>query len=151
MLLHNEELSKSHYSHPQAFHLATSDQPLWSHQPLLRQRSFQRVAHRFLGMRNDWMQIKTKPFDFSKTHFHETYFDCVWNFVQMENKLFWLEMSWPNTILQEFWNGNVVLIKQKWSALKWAVFKVNCEPFHKCEFFVSTILLLSMLNSKMKK
>ena len=81
-VLPNEELSyHSHHSHPQAFLLSPSDQPLWRHHPLLHYGSFERVADRFLGMKNNCMQIKMKQFDFWKTHFHATYFNCVWTFV----------------------------------------------------------------------
>ena len=77
-VLHDEELYiHPNHSHPQAFLLSTTDQPLWRHQHPLHQWSCQRVANRFLGMKNDCMQIKTKQFDFCKTHFHETYFNCV--------------------------------------------------------------------------
>ena len=86
-ILQDEELSdQRHYSHPQAFHFATSDQPSWRHHQSLHQGSLPRVAHRFLGMKNDWMQIKTKQIDFCETHFQETYFSCVGTFVQLKNK-----------------------------------------------------------------
>ena len=87
-LLHDGELSNQpNYSHPQAFHLSTTDQPLWRHQASLHQWSCQRVADLFLDMKNDCMQIKTKQFDFWKTHFHETYFNCVWTFVASKKQI----------------------------------------------------------------
>ena len=112
-LMQDEELSNLPYhSHPQAFHLSTIDQLLWRHHPSLHQGSFQRVAHRFLGMKNDCMQIKTKQLDFYKTYFHETYLkNCI---VQIKNKLFTLEIGWTKTILQKFWKGNKFVINQKW-------------------------------------
>ena len=36
-----------------------------------------RVADRFLGMKNDCVQFKTKQFHICKTHFCKTYFSCV--------------------------------------------------------------------------
>ena len=60
----------------------------------------------------------------------------------MENKSFRLEIKWTNTILQEFWKE-----KQYWTERKSVFYEINCEPFHKCECFVSEILLISMLNS----
>ena len=151
-LLHYEELSNHpHHSRPQASLLSTTDQPLWRHHPSLHQGSFERVADRFLGMKNDCMQIKTKQFDFCETHFHETYFNCVWTFVQMENKSFSLKINWANTFFQEFRHGNVVFIKQKWKDGKWSFCVINCEPFYKCGCFVSGILLLNMLNSNRKR
>ena len=84
-LLHDEELwNHPHHSHPQVFLLSIFDQSLWRHHPSLHQWSFERVADRFLGMKNDCMQIKTKQFDFCETHLHETYFNCVWTFVASE-------------------------------------------------------------------
>ena len=54
ILLPNEELSNhTHHSHPQAFHLSTSHQPLWRHHQSLHERSCQWAAHQFLGMKND--------------------------------------------------------------------------------------------------
>ena len=74
-LLHNEELSNhSHHSHPQAFLLSTTDQLLWCHHPPLHEGSFERVADRFLGMKNDCIQIKTKQFDFCKHSFPRNLF-----------------------------------------------------------------------------
>ena len=60
-MLHNEELyNHSHHSHAQAFLLSTSDQLFWRHHHSLHQGSFERVLDRFLGMKNDCMQTKTK-------------------------------------------------------------------------------------------
>ena len=42
-------------------------------------------------------------------------------------------------------------MKQKLCERKWAVCEVNCEPFDKCKCFVSGILFLNKLNSKVKK
>ena len=68
-LMHNEELyNQPHHSHPQALHLSPFDQLLWRHLPSLQEGSLKRVAHRFLGMKNDCMQIKAKQFDFRKTN-----------------------------------------------------------------------------------
>ena len=151
-VLHDEELyNHPNHSHPQASLLSTTDQPLWRHQPPLHQWSFERVADRFLGMKNDCMQIKTKQFDFCETHLHETYFNWVWTFVQMKNKSFSLEINWANTFFQEFRHGNIVFIKQKWKDGKWSFCVINSEPFYKCGCFVSGILLLNMLNSNRKR
>ena len=70
--------------------------------------------------------------------------------LQMENKSLWLKINWTNIILQEFWHQNIILIKRKWTEQKSAFWEINCEPFHKCECFVSGILLLSTLNSNRK-
>ena len=34
-----------------------------------------------------------KGFDFYQIHSYKIYFNCVWTFVQMENKSFWLEIN----------------------------------------------------------
>ena len=47
-------------------------------------------------MKNDWMQIKMKQFDFCETRFHKTFFDCASTFVQTKKKLFdwkWVERT----------------------------------------------------------
>ena len=79
---------------------------------------------------------------FVKLISHETYFNSVWRFAQIENKLFSLEINWKNTILQEFSHGN---------DRKLAFCKINCEPFCWCGCFVSGILLLNMLISNRKE
>ena len=112
-LLHDQELSKlPHHSHLQAFHLSTIDQLLWRHHPSLHQGSYGRVADHFLSMKNDCMQIKTKQFDFYKIYFRKTFpRNCI---VQIKKKLFRLVISWTKTILQKFWKGNRIFIKEKW-------------------------------------
>ena len=70
---------------------------------------------------------------------------------EMENKSFWLEINWRNTILHKFWHGNRILIKQIWTNRRWAFYEVNCELFHKCEYFVSRILLENTLSFKSEK
>ena len=51
-LLQDEELSyHAYYSHPQAFRLATSDEPSWLHHHSLHHGSLERVADWFLGIR----------------------------------------------------------------------------------------------------
>ena len=124
-VLHDEELSNHSYPHPQAFLLSTIDQPLWRHHSSLHQRSFEQVAHQFLGMKKDCMQIKAKQFDFCKTHFHEFYFNSVWTFAQVKSKWFWLEINWTKTILQEVWHRNIVFIKQSWTEWKLAFCEIN--------------------------
>ena len=84
----------------------------WHHHASLHQGSFERVAHGFLGMKNDCMQIKAKQFDYNKIYFCETYFRNY--IVQMKNELFTLEISWTKITLQKICKGNRILMKQKW-------------------------------------
>ena len=70
---------------------------------------------------------------------------------EMENKSFWLEINWRNTILHKFWHGNRILIKQIWTNRRWAFCEINRELFHKCECFVSGILSENALISNVKK
>ena len=151
-LLHDKELnSHPHHSHSQAFHLATTAQLCWRHHPTLHEGISSRVAHRFLGVKNDWMQNKTNQFDFLGNHFHEPKFSSVWTFVQIWNKSLRMKMSWMKAVCEEFWKGNKISIKQKWSKWKWAFYHIKCDSFHKCNCFVCGILLLNTLYTVLNK
>ena len=51
-------------------------------------------------MKNDWMQIKMKQFDFCETRFHKTFFDCASTFVQTKkNFLIGNELNEHNFII----------------------------------------------------
>ena len=151
-LLHDEELwNHPHHSHPQVFLLSMSDQPLWRHHPSLHQGSFERVADRFLGMKNGCMLIKRNNLIFVKLICTKLILIVFELSLQVKNKSFWLKINWMNTIFQEFWHGNIIFIKQKWKEQKWSFCVINCEPFYQCGCFVSAILLLNMLNSNRKR
>ena len=95
-------------------------------------------------MKNDWMQIKTKQFDFTKLISTILILIVFELFCNWKTNLFvwkWVE--------QRQWKYYFHQFKMKYT--KWAVCDIDREPFHKCECFVFGILLLNMLNSNMKK
>ena len=129
-VLQVEELSNhTHHSHPQAVHLSTTDQPLWGHHALLHKGSFNELHIGFWVWKMIACKLKRKNFIFAKL-ISQTQNSFVFELLlQMENELFSLEINWTNKILEGFWNGNRIFIKQNWTEWKSDIAKLIVNYF----------------------